>query len=362
MPGTRLRVWRLLHFAREVASAIRSKAIMNRRDFLNRGICSALAFPVVATAFASPAIVPSRRQLIFSATARPQQDAFGRMEYVFRHTFEKLTNVRTQLYIAEPMAETFTEVVNGHCDVAIGFMHAAVTQHPALGYFAGLPCYMGLLSERQTAWINSGDGRDLWDRLGFELGIKPLFAGHVATHAVALHSRRMICEATHFQNMRVQATGLVRDVVAGLGATPVITETEDEIDAVQSGTSASRLTVVGGKSQMHAICGGFLPHGSTLAVSVQRKTWQRLTRFEQQSMQMAARVAGASFEDFADTRHRLDDGIGGGLKTVTSTMPLDVTTVANRIAEAVVADIASTDQISARINSSYLAARSRQKI
>lgn len=335
---------------------------MNRRDFLNHGICSALSLPVVTTAFASPAIVSGSKEIIFSSTARPQHDAFERMAYVFRHTYEKLTNAHTQLRIAEPMAETYTDVVAGYCDVSIGFMHAAVTQHPALGYFAGLPCSMGLPSARQAAWINSGDGQYLWDQLGFELGIKPLFAGHVATHAVALHSRCIISDVSSFQKMRVQATGLVRDVVAGLGATPVITETEDEIDAVQSGTSASRLAVDGGKTQAHVISGGFIPHGSTLAVSVQRKTWERLTRYEQQSMQMAARVAGASFKDFTDTRHRLDDGIGGGLTTVTSKMPFDVITVANRIAEAVVADIASTDQISVRINSSYLAARSRQQI
>jgi TRAP-type mannitol/chloroaromatic compound transport system substrate-binding protein len=335
---------------------------MNRRDFLNHGICSALALPVVTTAFASPAIIPSRRHLIFSGSSRPQQDAYGLMEHAFRHTFEKLTTARTRLHIAKPMTETYTEVVSGRCDVSIGFMHAAVTQHPVFGFFAGLPCSMGLPSERQTAWINSGDGQELWDRLGFEHGIKPLFAGHVATHAVALQSRRMISEATHFQNMRVQATGLVRDVVAGLGATPVIFNTDNEIDAVQFGMCPSRLALDGGKSPAHVISGGFLPHGSTLAVSVQRKTWERLTRFEQQSMQMAARVAAASFKDFTDTRHRTDDGTGGVLTTVTSKMPLDVTTAANRIAEAVVADIASTDQLSARINASYLAARSRQQI
>ncbi|PPC99260.1 MAG: hypothetical protein CTY31_09745 [Hyphomicrobium sp.] len=318
--------------------------------------------PVVTTAFASPAIIPGRKDLIFSAPARPQHDAFGRMEYVFRHTYEKLTNAHTQLHIAEPMADTYTDVVDGCCDVAIGFMHAAVTQHPAFGYFAGLPCSMGLPSARQTAWINSGDGQEIWDQLGFELGIKPLFAGNVATHAVALHSRRMICGATHFQNMRVQANGLVRDVVAGLGATPVINETEDEIDAVQSGTSASRPAVDGGKSQAHVISGGFLPHGSTLAVSVHRKTWDRLSRFEQQAMHMAARVAAASFTNFANSKDRAVVTALGVRTPSAPKMPLDVMVAANRIAEAVVADIASTDQISARINSSYLAARSRQQI
>lgn len=335
---------------------------MNRRDFLNRGICSALALPVVTTAFASPAIIPGRKDLIFSAAARPQHDAYGFMEHAFRHTFEKLTTARTQLHIAKPMTETYTEVVSGRCDVSIGFMHAAVTQHPAFGYFAGLPCSMGLPSEKQAAWINTGGGQALWDQLGFEFGIKPLFSGSVGLSAVALQSRRMISNVISFQNMRVHTKGLVRDVVAGLGATPVISNTDNDIDAVQFGMCPSRLALDCGKSQAHVISGGFLPHGSTLAVSVQRKTWERLTRFEQQSMQMAAQVAAASFKNFANSKDRAVVRALGVRTPSAPKMPLDVMVAANRIAEAVVADIASTDRLSARINDSYLAARSRQQI
>ena len=333
---------------------------MNRRDFLQRGICSALTLPLVTPTFATAALVQRRTDLIFAAAPGSPGSAHEHMARVFMRTFENLTSRCARFHVASSSAQTCTDVIDGQCDVSLGFVHDAATLHPAFGYFAGLPCKMGLPSDTQAAWIRMGGGQKLWDRLGFEVGIKPLFAGHVGSSAVTLRSLRKINDASSFHKMRLVATGLVRDVVAGLGASPLSSDIDGTVDAVQRCTCDTYCTL--GDCQTHDVGGGFLPHGSTLAVSMHRKTWDRLSRHEQAAMQAAAHVAAASFKDCADIQNRTADRTRDICTTYTPQMPVDVTIIANRIAEAVVADIASTDRLSARINDSYLAARSRHQI
>lgn len=171
--------------------------------------------------------------------------------------------------------------------------------HPGFAFFAGLPGSLGMPFPDLVRWFATDDAREDWRALQERCGVTCLIAG------------------VSF-DIRNDARGLSIIVARALTA---------------------------GAPSVHPIA----PHGATLAVTMPRQSFERLDEIERQRITAAAehmtRACAARCPKHTATIH-------------TATMmssPAPRAARVDRISEAIVAELANTDDLTRRINAHYFA-------
>ena len=104
---------------------------------------------------------------------------------------------------------------------------------PASAFFTTVP--FGLTPINHLAWLESGGGHALWDRLYAPAGIKPFVGGNTGA-SLGGWFRKALSSVEALQGLRIRVTGLGGEVYRRLGAVPQSIPPGDVYPALERGT------------------------------------------------------------------------------------------------------------------------------
>ncbi|MGL4395339.1 MAG: hypothetical protein ACRCS9_02255 [Hyphomicrobium sp.] len=246
--------------------------------------------------------------------------------------------------------------------IAVGGMQDLVDLDPAFAYFAGLPGASALAPEALLRWLEDQGARALLDELAGRHGLKVLVAGHSGERLGLWSTANDIGDT--LTGRRMHAEGLARDVLKGLGADVVSVQPAEVVAALANGTISALESgnvfhaLATGVTRVAATCvsDGITPHGNTLVVAMPLRVWAGFDRATQTRMTHALHAQAA--RDIADAQHNADlvrhmlARAGIGFTHFAPALASDI----QRISEAVIADVATRDALSRRIDGAYLTA------
>lgn len=331
---------------------------MDRRGFLK---ASARAATLTVAALHAPAVIAQPSQH-FAMTVAP---GFTKRALEFSRRLDALSGGRVVVSLtATSQAALCAPALPISPDrLYFGPLQRAVDVHPGFAFFAGLPGALGIGADVARHW-RTQDGARLWRELQAAASVTCLAAG--ATHggtgleALGLWSNHPITTANDVYNRRILCDGLARDVARGIGAIPVALNAPEGCDIIEGGGACDA-------ARQWPAHFAFVSQpvitrvASTLVIMVSGAAWR--------TMPADIRALIASAARLSDLRPpRPDRPL---LRTFRPRPPahalplwprragpLDPALVAavDRVAEAVVADLAGADDLTRRINTGYFAA------
>lgn len=247
-------------------------------------------------------------------------------------------------------------------DLVVASGHRHLPAHPAFAYFAGLPIAGGIAPAALPAWLQAG-GQELWDELAGSLGEKCLLVGHSGAGS-RLWSRAPITSADDLAGQPIAAIGLGRDIVRGLAGIPVELPAGGLAAGLADGTvraaewcgtmNACALGLASAAAFASPI--GLNPNGEAVALSIDRRVWDSMTPGDQTLIEaIAAAELQASLAEAASVERHLADALHARGELHLTALDVELTRAIATLAEAVVADVAGHDALSARIDASYMA-------
>ncbi len=240
--------------------------------------------------------------------------------------------------------------------------HARAYQHPAFSYFAGLPANAGLDGTDLEAWISTGGGQDLWDRLAADFGDKPLLAGHLGPNPV-LWSNREINTGTGLRGLRIAIDGPAAEVARALGADPVevgsaqLTEALDsgKVDAIEHGATLNAMAIGLPAAARFSVTPSLTPAGTAIALRVRKAVWDKFSQADQALISAcAAETYRVSLSEARLAESLLFETLQnrGGIEA--RTLPNDVSAAMPHLSKAIIAALSGHDNSARRINASYM--------
>ena len=348
---------------------------MDRRGFLkSTSVAAALVATPGATAAAAakpaaPAVNTAPRHLRFAMDWAPGVAGPADMAHRLALRVREATAGRLQLTLdsAAELAKPYS-VLAGDADCQHGCETEHISTHPALAYFTGLPSSSGLSAEDLETWLSHGGGQELWDELAAGFGYKPFLAGHLGT-ASLLWTNRPLNHRDDFRDLRIASSGPAADVARALGATPVAVPAHKLPQALQMGLAdavefGATLNAMGAGLAQTAKLGyapGLSDSGMAVVLRIRLDVWDGLSSADRAVLATCAseafrtclsetRLSNAVLLKTLQSRH--------GLKL--ASLPEDVAAALPHVSEAVVADLSTYDELSQRINASYMGFRRRR--
>ncbi|MBU2581897.1 MAG: twin-arginine translocation signal domain-containing protein [Alphaproteobacteria bacterium] len=341
---------------------------MDRRGFLKS---SGAAAAMAATATTTAAATTPARQLA-EGPAAPAVNTSPTREYTLALAWAD--TVAGPADLAHRLATRIREASGGRLRLILDysntsdaeFVHASehtrAGLHPAFSYFAGLPADSGLDGRDLEAWISTGGGQDLWDRLSGEHGDKPLLAGHLGP-APVMWSNRALDAGSSLRGLRVAIDGPSRDLARALGAEPVAIPpsrlaaalASGEVDAVEHGATLNAMAIGLPGAASFAVTPPLAPAGTAIAMRVRRDVWEQLGQADQALFSAcSAEVYRTSLSEARLAENLLLQTLldRGGLEA--RAMPKEITAALPHLSEAIVANLSGHDAAARRINASYM--------
>ena len=339
---------------------------MHRRDFLRTSsLAAAVLGAKAANASAgvpAPAIITRTLELTLASPWKAGSSGFPDQTHNFAKRLESALGGRLKLHLQTRPQSAIAAVASGASDLYFGPEHANVAHHPAFAYFAGLPGATSADFDTLEMWLTAGAGQEFWDELSAKFGVKALMAGHTGP-SPGLWSTRPIRALADIAGAPVYVEGLAREVVRGLGARAV-----DLAPDLVAGSLARRAIVAaewGNPAQ--SLAAGFPSiakfctqqsinqQGSVLALTISRPVWDRLTADVQITLSAAAaEECRRACTDFKANDQILRRALSETLQIAYRPLPRDLELGIARVSEAVIADTATFDGISHRINGDYM--------
>jgi TRAP-type mannitol/chloroaromatic compound transport system substrate-binding protein len=345
---------------------------MHRRNFLksSAGIAAAIAPGTAMTSAAegirAPSLSKSIQDVVLSSPWPDNSGGYADQVFGFGQRLERASDGRLKVHYQTSTQTNSgqTQTASGQIDLRFGLTHEHVALHPAFGFFAGLPAGMGLPFDALERWLIAGGGSTLWDELSAAYGLKMLLAGHSGP-GLGLWSARPLTSISDFTDQTIQTGGLADDVVKSLGGIPGRVASQDfphalargDVRAAEWGNGAHCLAAGLADHVKYCTTTGLYRHGGSLTVTVSQRVWDRLgASLQAVLMATAATEARRSIAE-ASANHAI---LSQALREVKGVqfypLPQDVAAVSGRVAEAIVAELAARDRITARINESYVRA------
>ncbi len=339
---------------------------MHRRDFLRT---SSLAAAVLGAKAAnaspgvpSPAIITRTLELTLASPWKAGSSGYPDQTHNFAKRLELALGGRLKLHLQTRPQSAIEAVASGASDLYFGPEHANVAHHPAFAYFAGLPGETSADFATLEMWLTAGAGQELWDELSAKYGVKALMAGHTGP-GPGLWSTRPIRALSDIANATVYVEGLAREVVRGLGAQAA----DLAPDMVASSLARRAIVAAEWGNPAQSLAAGFPSvakfctqqsinqQGSVLALTISRPVWDRLTADVQITLSAAAaEECRRACTDFKANDKILRRALSETLQIAFRPLPRDLELAIARVSEAVIADTATFDRISHRINEDYM--------
>ncbi len=335
---------------------------MDRRDFLRSSALTVAALGTGSTAgksFAAPFVLTRTRDVIVASPWTQSSGGYSDLAFGFARRLEQRFAGKIKCHM-QTMPGSSIDVLNGGgADLHIGLEHENVGHNAAFGYFAGLPGHLGLDAQSMDDWLTKGGGQAHWDDCSARFGTKSLMMAHTGTSG-GVWSRT---DLQTLSGKKIAAAGIARDVFKGLGADVTGVDlnragnaiSDGQIDAIEMSHMIEALQSGVADAAHFSIMPGLTQCGSTLSVSMKRDRWDALDTGSQAIIADEA----AGYRRRASTQLRANERIlrhvfaaARPVKFVPLSPALAIEVA--RVSEAVIADIASRDATSRRINRAYM--------
>lgn len=339
---------------------------MRRRDFLKSSSLAAAVLGAKAAGAApglsSPSILGKTLELRMAIPWRAKSGGYADQAAGLAQRLEAALGGRLKLHLETRVESAIDTVGSDGGDLHFGPVHGNVARHPAFGYFAGLPGKTAAEPAAFEGWLTTGGGQALWDELARPFGIKAMMAGHTGP-GPGFWATRKLQSLSQIANQKIYAEGLSREVVTALGATAADLRADDVVDglarrellAAEWGNPTQCLAAGFPLVAKFCTIGSITDQGSVLALTINRRVWDRLTADMQATLAaVAADETRRSTADVAANDAIMRRALGETLQISFLPLPLDIDAAIQRVSEAIIADVASRDALSDRIDASYM--------
>ncbi|HPD92080.1 MAG: TRAP transporter substrate-binding protein [Rhodobacter sp.] len=194
---------------------------MDRRSFLRASTVGGAA--AAATSLAAPAIAQGRTTCVIVSTWPRGFPGLGTGAERVAARITELTDgaVTTEYYAAGERVgafDAFDAVSAGDAQAYHGADYYWKGKHPAWSYVTAVP--FGLVAAEQNAFFKYLGGRELWDELGDEFGIKGFHAGNTGVQMGGWFNKEMN-SPEDFRGLRMRIPGIGGDMMANMGVSVV---------------------------------------------------------------------------------------------------------------------------------------------
>ena len=270
---------------------------MKRREFIKKAGAGAIAAGALIAG--APAVHAQKTIEITLVTTWPRDfPGLGTGAQRFAKRLSDMTNGRMKVnyYAAGERVkafDSFDEVASGNAQIYHGAEYYWKGKHPAFAYLAAVP--FGLTYTEFNAWIRFGGGQEIWDELGAGFGIKGLMCGNTGSQMGGWF-RKEINSPDDLKGLKMRIPGLGGDVMAKLGASPVSIPGGQIYENLIAG-SIDATEWVGPwndgfmkfyEAAKYYYFPGMHEPGSMLAVGMNKKWWDGLSKSDQMTIEAAA--------------------------------------------------------------------------
>jgi TRAP-type mannitol/chloroaromatic compound transport system substrate-binding protein len=270
---------------------------MKRREFLRKGAVAG-GTAVAASTLAAPAIAQNRIEIAMVATWGRDFPGLGTGAQRFAQRLSDMTDGRMQVqYFAAnervKAFDAFDEVASGNAQMYHAADYYWKGKHPGWAYFTSVP--FGLTYTEINAWIRFGGGQELWDELAAEFGLKCLMCGNTGVQMGGWF-RKEVNTASDLKGLKFRMPGLGGDVLAKVGASPVSLSGGQIYENLISGAIDATEWVGPWNDSFYKFYEaakyyyypGMHEPGSMLAVGMNKKFWEGLSKSDQLIIEAAA--------------------------------------------------------------------------
>jgi TRAP-type mannitol/chloroaromatic compound transport system substrate-binding protein len=343
---------------------------MKRRDFVKTaGVGGAVVgASLAASAFPAPAIAQGVKQFKMVTTWPKNFPGLGTGAERLAQRISAMTGgqIEVKVFAAGelvPAFESFDAVSSGNAEMSHSVSYYWQGKSPAFNFFAAVP--FGLTANEHAAWIAYGGGQELWDEVAAPFNVKPFLRASTGIQMGGWF-RKEINTLDDFQGLKFRMPGLGGEVLRRLGAAVVNLPGGEIFPALQSGTIDGTEWV----GPWHDLAFGFYKvaqyyywpgwhePGTTGEVMINISAWEGLS--EEQKAIFEAAIAAEAWQEFADfNAHNADslrvllDEHNVQLRRFSDELLAEI----GQVAEAVVAEVGSSDALTTRVYESYLAFR-----
>jgi TRAP-type mannitol/chloroaromatic compound transport system substrate-binding protein len=189
--------------------------------------------------------------------------------------------------------DAFDEVASGNAQMYHGAEYYWKGKHPGWAYFTAVP--FGLTYTEINAWIRFGGGQELWDELAAEFGTKGLMCGNTGVQMGGWF-RKEVNTVSDLKGLKFRMPGLGGDVLAKVGASPVSLSGGQIYENLISGAIDATEWVGPWNDSFYKFYEaakyyyypGMHEPGSMLAVGMNKKFWDGLSKSDQLIIEAAA--------------------------------------------------------------------------
>ena len=258
-----------------------------------------------------------------------------------------------------PALQAYDDVASGAADMYHGAEYYWQAKSPAFSFFTAVP--FGMTANEIMGWIDFGGGQKLWEELSGQYGVIAFQATNTGVQMGGWF-RREINSLEDFKGLKMRIPGLGGQVVRELGGASETLPGGEIYQALQSGAIDATEWVgpwndlaLGFYQQAPYYYGpGFHEPGASLAMGMNRKTWESLTETQQRIVRaVCSETNQLSFGEFTYENAR-------ALKTLVEehdvqlrSLPDDLTARAREISADVRAQAANAGDLEKRIYESF---------
>lgn len=271
---------------------------MKRRDFIKKSAVAGAGVVAASTAFSTPAISQGLKKMVVVSTWPRDFPGLGTGAQRVAQRIADATDGRISVeYFAAGERvgafDSFDEVASGNAQAYHAADYYWKGKHPGWGYFTAVP--FGFTYTEMNAWIRFGGGQELWDELAAGFGLKCVMAGNTGCQMGGWF-RKEIKSADDFKGLKMRMPGLGGDVIAKLGGSPVSLPGGQIYENLVSGAiDATEWVGPWNDSFMkfyeaakYYYYPGFHEPGSMLALGMNKKFWDGLSKNDQTIIESAA--------------------------------------------------------------------------
>ena len=340
---------------------------MQRRKFLKTAAIGA-AGAAVAASFPKPGIAQGKRDLKMVMTWPKNSPALGTGAERLAKRIQEFSEgkLTVKLYAGGelvPPFEVFDAVSSGAADCYHSASYYFQGKSKAFNFFTTVP--FGLTSNEMTAWIRFGGGQELWDELAGKFNLKPFLVGNTGVQMGGWFAKE-INKLDDFKGLKYRMPGLGGEVFRRLGVAVTNLPPQEILPALQSGAidgtewvgPFNDLAFGFYKVVKYYYYPGIHEPGSALDFSMNVDVWKSLTPTQQDIIRAATAAENdiMTAEFNARNSEALDVLInkhGVQLRKFSD----DIIKAIGEAAGQVMAEVATSDDITKRVYDSFIAFR-----
>ncbi len=198
---------------------------MKRRTFLKKGGTTVAAAAGAAMALGAPAVHAKKSfNWKMVTTWPPHFPVIGEGAEEFAQLVEEMSEGRLRIQVygggeLVPALQSFDAVSQGIVEMGHGASYYWAGKAPATQFFAAVP--FGMNAQQMNAWLYSGGGLTLWEKLYAPFNLVPMPAGNTGVQMGGWFNKE-IKGITDIKGLKMRIPGLGGKVIARAGGSAIL--------------------------------------------------------------------------------------------------------------------------------------------